>query len=102
MSTTHSPSWAGLAAPESGDAQNHANGQGIKRHVGGDGSHRTGDGGAAQTSKDFANIAARAARAGCGLYLLESGKYLLTRWSMVREVPSLHAVGQLLDTVGVR
>jgi len=52
--------------------------------------------------KAFATLAARAARAGCGLYALASGNYLLTRWQMVRELPDLRAVGQLLDAMGVR
>ena len=102
MTSTHSLCRAGLAVPESGDAQNRANGLGIKGQAEAERSNRTGDAATAQTRKDLADMAALAARAGCGLYLLASGRYLLTCRQMVRELPSLHAVGQLLDTLGAR
>ena len=46
--------------------------------------------------KAFATMQAKAALARAGLHKIEAG-YLLTRWGLVRELPTLRAVGELLD-----
>lgn len=56
----------------------------------------------AHGSNQFNTLEAQAARAGCVLYALPSGGYLLSRWSMVRELPDLRAVSLLLTTMGAR
>ena len=44
----------------------------------------------------------RRLNAGCGLYRLAGGGWLLTRWSLCRELPDLAAVGAVLRAMGVR
>lgn len=46
--------------------------------------------------KEFASAAAEAARAGCSLFELAGGGYLLARCAMARELADLRAVRQLL------
>ncbi|MDE2457058.1 MAG: hypothetical protein KGL43_25995 [Burkholderiales bacterium] len=53
------------------------------------------------TDKAFATMRAIAAGAGCGLYALAGGGFLLTRWGMAKELPSLGDVRSLLARMGV-
>lgn len=50
--------------------------------------------------KPFATMTAQAARCGCTLHELSSGGYLLSRWGMSRELPSLRDVGDMLRLIG--
>jgi hypothetical protein len=50
--------------------------------------------------KALADLKGRAALAGCELNELASGGYLLCRWGLSRELPSLGAVAALLRTMG--
>ena len=43
------------------------------------------------------NMKARAALAGCGLYRLADGEFLLTKWSMAKSCPDLRSVAALLN-----
>ncbi|MEQ1683477.1 MAG: hypothetical protein ABL916_07485 [Burkholderiaceae bacterium] len=43
------------------------------------------------------NMQARATLAGCGLYRLADGSFLLTKWSMAKSCPDLRSVGALLN-----
>jgi hypothetical protein len=54
----------------------------------------------ADDRKAFATAAAQAARCGCTLHELASGGFLLSRWGMSRELPSLREVGDLLRRIG--
>ncbi|MBK7061334.1 MAG: hypothetical protein IPH51_12730 [Rubrivivax sp.] len=56
----------------------------------------------ATDEKEAARVRAIAALAGCGLYRLAGGGWLLTRWSLCRELPDLAAVGAVLRAMGVR
>lgn len=49
--------------------------------------------------KAFLTVRAEAARAGCALYELAGGGYLLCRWSLSRELPDLRAVTALVRRV---
>ena len=44
-------------------------------------------------------MAARAARAGCGLYKLSDGDFLLCKYGMAQSLPDLRSVGALLDRI---
>jgi hypothetical protein len=46
--------------------------------------------------KAYATARAQAAMLGAGLYRLEGGAFLLTRWGLARELPDLGAVADLL------
>lgn len=50
--------------------------------------------------KAYVTMQATAATAGCALYELSTGKFLLTRWGLSRELPDLRAVGALLAQLG--
>ena len=50
--------------------------------------------------KSLAALQAEAALAGCGLYPLACGGWLLTRWGMAKECPDLRAVAALLARMG--
>lgn len=52
--------------------------------------------------KAVEDLRARGARAGCCLYELAGDGHLITRRSMVRELPDLLAVEELLRAMGVR
>ena len=47
--------------------------------------------------KAEATLQARAALAGCCLYRLADGAFLLTRWGFTKACPDLRAVSALLD-----
>lgn len=49
--------------------------------------------------KAQATMAARAARAGCGLYKLSDGDFLLCKYGMAQSLPDLRSVGALLDRI---
>lgn len=51
--------------------------------------------------KQFALLAAKAARNGITLIALSGGGYLLCRWGMSRAVPSLGVVASLLRQMGI-
>lgn len=50
--------------------------------------------------KSRATVAAEAARAGCTLHELAGGGFLLARWGLTRELPTLREVGDLLRRIG--
>ena len=52
---------------------------------------------AADARKAFDGLAARAAMAGCGLYRLADGEYLLSKWGITKACPDLRSVAALLD-----
>jgi hypothetical protein len=52
------------------------------------------------SGKAFATMAARMALAGYSLHHLADDGYLVTRWNFSARVPSLHAVGQLIEQIG--
>ncbi len=47
--------------------------------------------------KAEASMQARAALAGCGLFRLSEGEFLLTKWGMAKSCPDLRSVGALLN-----
>ncbi len=54
----------------------------------------------AEPDKEGAKAIALAALAGCGLYRLASGAWLLTRWGLAKECPDLRSVHALLQRMG--
>ena len=46
------------------------------------------------------SMRARAALAGCGLYQLADGCFLLTKWGLAKTCPDLRSVGALLARLG--
>jgi hypothetical protein len=58
--------------------------------------HTSGD----AAGKAFATMAARTALAGYSLHHLADGGYLVTRWDFSVRLPSMHAVGQLVEQIG--
>lgn len=47
--------------------------------------------------KAEASMQARAAQAGCGLFRLADGEFLLTKWGMAKSCPDLRSVSALLN-----
>lgn len=52
--------------------------------------------------KSFLTLQAKAAVSGASLYELAGGSFLLCKYGLSRELDSLHAVGKLLQQMGVR
>ena len=46
------------------------------------------------------NMQARAALAGCAIYRLAGGEFLLTKWGLSKSCPDLRSIGVLLDRLG--
>jgi hypothetical protein len=51
------------------------------------------------TRKELSSMKAKAALAGCELHELAAGGFLLCRWGLSRELPSLGAVAALLRSM---
>lgn len=102
MTTTHSPSGAGFAAPESGDAQAVGTGLGIKGQAEAESPNRTDDGATSQTSKALSTVRASLALKGYELRDLAGGGWLICRWNMAREARDMDAVEAFARQVGAR
>lgn len=96
MQSSHTPSRAGFAAPESGERNPPASVVPPKSQC--EKQHRDFAFNATADQAAFAELSARAVARRCALYALADGGYVVTRtgWGLSKTVPDLQSVVRLL------